>query len=338
MRAREPDRSGFVDRDGTDVAYELFEAAEGDTGRTIVFAPMDTIIHSHGWKAQVPYLARHAHGVTIDPRGNGRSGRPTDPAAYSDETNRDDLLAVMDELDIDSAVLMGICVSAWTAIITAAARPDRVRGLVLVGPWAPFLTPPHAFRAEYDFENDVPDAPGWAEVTRAYFRRDYRDFLEFFFGEMFPEPHSSKQWEDCVRWGLETMPEIMIAAHDSPMLCESVDDVHAVLGRVQCPTLIVHGDDDRCQPAERAVTLGDLLDAERLTITGAGHLPMAREPLAAKRAIGKFLDRIEPSHAAPREDHPCSAATGAAAAPAAVRFRSTGAVPVLPHRARPHLT
>ena len=30
----------------------------------------------------------------------------------------------------------------------------------------------------------------------------YRDFLEFFFGQMFNEPHSTKQIEDAVGWGL----------------------------------------------------------------------------------------------------------------------------------------
>jgi hypothetical protein len=35
-------------------------------------------------------------------------------------------------------------------------------------------------------------------------RRDWPGHLEVFFGEMFPEPHSAKQREDCVGWALET--------------------------------------------------------------------------------------------------------------------------------------
>ncbi len=80
MRALEPDIVATLTREGVDVAYEVF----GSGDRTIVFPPIDSIVDSRAWKAQVPFLARHARVVTIDPRGNGRSGRPTDPAAYAD--------------------------------------------------------------------------------------------------------------------------------------------------------------------------------------------------------------------------------------------------------------
>ena len=58
MRAREPDEQGYVDRDGVKVAYETFGWAADDRP-TVVFVPIDTIIHSRAWKAQVPYLAQH---------------------------------------------------------------------------------------------------------------------------------------------------------------------------------------------------------------------------------------------------------------------------------------
>jgi hypothetical protein len=53
MRARYPDAEGFVDRGGVKVGYEVFGRGEP----TVVFAPLDPIVHSRAWKAQVPYLA-----------------------------------------------------------------------------------------------------------------------------------------------------------------------------------------------------------------------------------------------------------------------------------------
>ena len=47
---------------------------------------------------------------------------------------------------------------------------------------------------------------GWAKYNRYYWLKDYQGFLEFFFSQMFNEPHSTKPIEDCVGWGLETSP------------------------------------------------------------------------------------------------------------------------------------
>ena len=94
MRAREPDRAGYVERDGVRVYYECF----GEGEQTIVFPPSDIFVTGRMWKAQVPYLARRYRVVVIDPRGNGRSDRPTEPARYSDLEYDADLVAVMDEL------------------------------------------------------------------------------------------------------------------------------------------------------------------------------------------------------------------------------------------------
>ena len=44
----------------------------------------------------------------------------------------------------------------------------------------------------------------------AYWRRDWPGFVDFFMERVFPEPHSTKQLEDMVGWGLETDPETMI--------------------------------------------------------------------------------------------------------------------------------
>ncbi|MDX6539982.1 MAG: hypothetical protein QOI71_1592, partial [Gaiellales bacterium] len=99
IRAREPDEAGFVARGGVRIAYESFGAGE----RTILFLPSWTLVSQRQWKAQVPYFARHCRCVTFDPRGNGASDRPDDPAAYAEAEIAMDALAVLDELGIQRA-------------------------------------------------------------------------------------------------------------------------------------------------------------------------------------------------------------------------------------------
>ena len=129
-RARYPDREGLVDRGGIRIHWEEYGA--GDPA--VVFAPTWSIIHSRCWKLQIPDFARRHRVVTFDPRGNGGSDRPQDPAAYSEDEFAGDILAVMDAAEVQAAVLVGLSLGAQRSLIFAAEHPERVLGLVLIGP------------------------------------------------------------------------------------------------------------------------------------------------------------------------------------------------------------
>jgi pimeloyl-ACP methyl ester carboxylesterase/predicted glycosyltransferase len=312
MRARYPDAEGFVERNGVKVGYEVFGSGEP----AIVFAPTDPLVHSRAWKAQVPYLARTSRVVTIDPRGNGRSDQPRSSAAYADTEYVADTIAAMDAAGIDRAVVVGLCSSAWTTLLTAAMHPGRILGVVSIASWAPRLTPPVPDRVTYDFDV-VPDTDeGWAKDTRHYWLRDWRGFAEFFFGELLPEPHSTKQYEDCVGWVMETTAETNLLFVDAPLSSSSREETESILARVSCPVLVIHGREDRCQPWARGERVAELTGGELLLLEGAGHLPNAREPVIVNRAIRDFADRFRPvKPCAPGEPRP-TAGGQASAAPA----------------------
>ena len=197
MRARYPDQDGFVERDGLKIAYAVY----GSGPRDVVFTPIDPIVHSRVWKGQVPYLSRYARVVVIDPRGNGRSDRTSDPGLMTPQHFVDDTLAVMDEVGVERALLVGLCSSAWTALVAAAQHPDRVTGVVSMATWAPYLTPPMPWRAAAPWDVELDTDEGWAKDNKFYWQRDYRGFTEFFFDQLLPEPHSTKQWEGRRRLG-----------------------------------------------------------------------------------------------------------------------------------------
>src|SRR5437588_4390043 len=128
MRARYPDLEGYVERDGVKTFYEVF--GTGDT--TLLLLPAWSIIHSRFWKMQVPYLARHSRVLTFDGRGNGRSDRPGDAAAYDDAEFVADAVAVMDVTGTDRAVVVGFSRGGRIAVQVAAFHPDRVLGAVFI--------------------------------------------------------------------------------------------------------------------------------------------------------------------------------------------------------------
>ncbi len=294
MRARYPDVEGFVERDGVKVGYEVF--GQGD--QALVFPPIDGIVHSRCWKAQVPYLARSFKVVTIDPRGNGRSDRPQSAAAYADTEWVADTIAVMDATGIDRAVLVGLCTSSWRALLTAGQHPDRVLGVVAISPWAPFLTPPLPARVEFDFDAVLDTEEGWAKCNRHYWLRDWRGYAEFFFGELLCEPHSTKQRDDCVGWAMEIGPETMLLHDDGPKASSTREETEALLRQVSCPVLVIHGQGDRCQPFARGERVAEITGGEFLALEGAGHVPQAREPVIVNHAIHEFASRFRPARRA----------------------------------------
>jgi pimeloyl-ACP methyl ester carboxylesterase len=247
MRARYPDIEDFVERDGVKVGYEVF----GDGDPAIVFVPIDAIVQSQAWKAQVPYFARRHKVITIDPRGNGRSDRPTDPIAYNDVEYVADTIAVMDAAGVDRAVLVGICTSGWRALLTAATHPDRVLAVVSIGTSAPYLTPPYD-RGPIDFEAELDVYEGWQKNNRHYWLADWRGFAEFFFGQLLVEPHSSKQLEDTVGWAMDIGVQTMLVHGERTLATSGKEETEEILRQVRCPVITIHGDQDNCQPSRAA--------------------------------------------------------------------------------------
>ena len=293
MRARYPDQEGYVERSGVRTSYEMY----GDGTPTVLFLPAWAIGHSRFWKGQIPYFARHYRVITFDPRGNGKSGRPLDPAAYADTEYTADALAVMDATQTDRAVMVGFSRGAWLAAMLAARYPDRVLGAVMAGSSSPLgeLLPE---RTVHSFDDPLETEEGWAKSNRHYWHKDYRGFLEFFYSKVFTEPHSTKQIEDGVSWGLETTPEVLIATHDphdfSERLKERRDEALAFYRSIRCPLLIIHGDQDAVVSYTRGVAIAEATGTPLITIAGGGHHNFGRDPVKTNLLLRQFIDRIYP--------------------------------------------
>jgi pimeloyl-ACP methyl ester carboxylesterase len=292
MRSRFPDQEGYVERDGVRIFFEVFGAGEP----TILLLPAWSIIHSRFWKAQVPYLARYYRVIAFDGRGNGRSSRPLTPAAYGNEEFVADALAVLDATATERAVLVSLSMGAQWALLLAAEHAERVAGAAFIGPSLP-ISPRHETRVIHSFDDVLDTDEGWAKYNRHYWLKDYRGFLEFFFSQCFTEPHSTKQIEDCVGWGLETTPEVLIAKEEAPsrraINPSGGDEQHVreLAGRVRCPVLVIHGDEDAITPHARGVKLAAMTGGRLVTLEGSGHIPLARDPVKVNLLLREFVEQ-----------------------------------------------
>src|SRR3954447_20831331 len=252
-RARYPDDSGYVERDGVRLYYELYGSGE----TTVLLLPTWSIIHSRHWKMQIPYLARHARVLVFDGRGNGRSDRPE--SGYDEREFAADALAVMDATQTESATLVSLSLGAQRALILRAEHPERVDAQVFIAPAVP-LGRMGAPRTIHTWHDELDTDEGWAKYNRYYWLKDYRGFLEFFFAQMFNEPRSTKPIEDAVGWGLDTTPETLVAHEQSVGLTE--DDVHELAARQQCPVLVIQGTEDAITGKSKGTKLADATGGE----------------------------------------------------------------------------
>ena len=291
-RARHPDAEGYATRqDGTRIFYEVY----GEGNRTIVFVPPWAVVHSRLWKAQIPYFARRARVIAYDPRGNGRSDRPRDVSCYSEDENAADIGAVLDATGTDRAVLVTMSRGCQRTLLFAAEHPDRVEGAVFMA-CGTLLSPK---RRDVDdktqhilLARDMPaDAlPAINYFNREAWRRDpatYHSFLTWFF-ETFFEPHSTKQIEDALGWGLETDGDTLAATHVGPQL--DPERTRALCARIRCPTLVIHGTDDKITPFAEGEALAAMLGTRLEPVEGSGHGPMVRKPVQVNHALREFLE------------------------------------------------
>jgi pimeloyl-ACP methyl ester carboxylesterase len=294
MRAREPDASGFVERCAAGVWWERF--GEGDPA--ILFFGGDAIVESRMWKAQVPWFARRHAVVTFDPPGNGRSTRTTDPGALVDDELLRFALATLEAAGVERVIATGVCSGAGLSLMLAAEHPDRVAGVVAINPGI-VLTPPHPHRRPGGFDNALDRDDGWAKENRHYWKRDWPGYAEFFFDQLLPEPHSTKQHEDAVEWACGTTADVMLGEVDKVLSSDRApsarfdpESAAAVCRRVRCPVLVINGDLDMCQPPARSRCVAELTGGELLVLEGAGHLPHARDPVKVNLEIDRFVRRV----------------------------------------------
>jgi pimeloyl-ACP methyl ester carboxylesterase/predicted glycosyltransferase len=286
MRAKLPSTDGFIERDGVKLYYEIY----GDGPETMVFLPTWSIVHSRVYKAQIPYFSERFRCITFDGRGNGKTDRPEDVAAYSLDNYIADALSVMDATEAGRAIVVGLSFAGMQTCVLAAYHPERVKAAILagtaasIGPGNSYTTPQHFLSKQERFE-------GWSKYNRDYWLANYPDFAEHFITHIFTDAHSTKQIEDALEWAGDTTGAVLAKTVEARLIAPSFDVSEAMYRKIKCPVLMIHGDDDRIQPYARAQLVAQVTGAELVTIPGGGHCPIGRHPAKCNALIVDFLDR-----------------------------------------------
>ena len=217
--------------------------------------------------------------ISYDARGHGESSPAEDAQAYDYRDLVADLAAVLDEAEVERAVLVGNSMGAATGIAFALAYPERVDALVQVSP-------------AYAGEPDEAGFANWERLSEGLRSGGVDGFLSVY------EPKADARWHDTIM----QVTRQRLERHRHP---RAVADALLVVPRssafegleeleeVEAPTLVVGSRDeaDPGHPLWVAEAYAERLPDNELIVEDEGKSPLAWQGAQLSRAIADFLER-----------------------------------------------
>jgi non-heme chloroperoxidase len=218
------------------------------------------------WDYQLAELPRHGlRVIAYDRRGFGQSSKPWD--GYNYDTFADDLKAVLDTLDLQNVTLVGMSMGGGeVARYMSRYGGARVARVALISAITPYLlktddNPNGVDKAVFDgmLENIAKD--------RAAFLQSFAK--QFYSIGLISHPASQAHLDGDFARAYQ-------ASHKATMDCVvafSETDFRQDLLKINVPTLIIHGDDDKIVPIEVSgeLTAQALPHAQFITYEGGPH-------------------------------------------------------------------
>ena len=239
------------------------------TGFTISAAVFDPVL---------PLYADRFDCVTYDNRGSGRSAAPLRPLSMPELAG--DAVRVLDAAGLESAHVYGLSMGGMIAQELAIRFPERVRGLVLgcSTPGGPRAIRPTARELAALGGGAVRGLrePGRPMLARMLFSDEFRA----------REPERAR--ELLRHFAAHRARPHGVAGH---WWASVYHDTVARLGRIQAPTLVLHGGADRMAPIANARLLARRIpDATLRVVEGAGHAYLLEAPEASHELFLDWLD------------------------------------------------
>src|SRR3954447_11293554 len=258
-----------ADVNGQRLYYE--DSGEGDTA--VVFSHGYLMDHSM-FDAQAEALRDGYRVITWDERGHGATETSQDPFTYWDSAS--DLIGLLDELDIDQAVLAGMSQGGFLSMRAALTAPERVRALVLIDTQAGVEDP-----AKLEGYNQLIDA--W--VAPGGPPQEVLDTVTAII--IGPGYEGTPAWHE--KW--RGVGELQMRQIYGTLTGR--DDIWDRIGEIAQPTLVIHGDQDAAIELAIGERLAeDIPNAELVVIEGGGHASNMTHPEQVNPPLRRFLESL----------------------------------------------
>jgi pimeloyl-ACP methyl ester carboxylesterase len=256
--------------DGVNMTLDM----QGD-GMPVLFIhgfPLDRTVWRH---AMAPLTGRRR--IAPDLRGLGLSDAPD--GGYSMKRYAEDMIAVLDALGEERAVVCGLSMGGYIAFELLRHHPKRISALILVNSRA---------------EPDGPAARDGRDEMIRLVQDEGTDALADLLMPKLLAPESVSAMPEVaerVHQMIEHAPAAGVVGALRAMK-DRVDST-AILDTIGVPTLVVAGREDQLIPVDHARSMSRLIPNAHFTlIAGAGHLAPMEQPVPTSRVIAEFLDAL----------------------------------------------
>lgn len=216
------------------------------------------------WRKLVGPLGERGRVTCLDQRGHGESGAP--PGPYRRDDLASDVVAVLDDIGSERAILVGHSMGGIVSMATALGHPERVAGLVLIGTASQCNEKTARW---YERIAAAGDADGCAGLARAIYGRDAKR-----------EVRGDAQ-------GIAHVTRMLTGLHDAPLTPK--------LGAIACPVLLLVGEKDP-MGSRASERIAEALPPARATlevVPGAGHWLHVECPDRVLAALDRWLAEQE---------------------------------------------
>jgi len=249
---------------GVEIYYEV--AGEGPPLVLIHAIPFDHTL----WLYQIAHFSTWFKVIALDLRGFGRSSKVTCPYTFEDMAR--DVLGVMDDEQVDKAVVMGCSIGSKLALLLGGRWPERFSAVIQVG----------GNSGSQDFERRI---KGYASEPLTPYRRNHLSYgnrpefddtaLGAYLHSMFSE---RDPWLD--RTAIVRVFEAL-----------SAGNAQSYLSEYKLPTLIINGEFDHARTRGEE-TARNIPGSRYRILLGTGHACMIEDPAGFDALVIEFLKDV----------------------------------------------
>ena len=221
------------------------------------------------WEPQMAALTKLFRVIRYDRRGHGKSGAPAGP--YSMERFGQDVLAILDDLNIEKVHWCGVSMGGMVGQWLGANAPERVGKLILANT-ACYYPDPTNWLNRIKAVNEGGLAAIADGVIAAWLTADFRE----------REPQITTRMKQML---VATPVQGYIAC------CEALStlDQRDLLPRITAPTLVIAGRHDMSTPVEAGEFIRSRIPGASMTLLDAAHISNVEQPHDFTEAVVGFL-------------------------------------------------